>query len=29
MPGAYWIAHVTVSDEEAYGRYAKLAGLER
>jgi uncharacterized protein (DUF1330 family) len=24
MP-AYWIAHVTVSDEEAYGRYAKLA----
>jgi uncharacterized protein (DUF1330 family) len=26
MPGAYWIAHVTVTDEEAYGRYAKLAG---
>jgi uncharacterized protein (DUF1330 family) len=25
MPGAYWIAHVTVSDDEAYGRYAKLA----
>jgi uncharacterized protein (DUF1330 family) len=24
MP-AYWIAHVTVSDDEAYGRYAKLA----
>ncbi len=24
MP-AYWIAHVTVHDEEAYGRYAKLA----
>lgn len=24
MP-AYWISHVTVSDEEAYGRYAKLA----
>jgi uncharacterized protein (DUF1330 family) len=24
MP-AYWIAHVTVTDEEAYGRYAKLA----
>ncbi|KAA2316853.1 DUF1330 domain-containing protein [Pseudooceanicola sediminis] len=26
MPQAYWIAHVTVTDEEAYGRYAKLAG---
>jgi uncharacterized protein (DUF1330 family) len=26
MPGAYWIAHVTVTHEEAYGRYAKLAG---
>jgi uncharacterized protein (DUF1330 family) len=26
MPGAYWIAHVTVTDEAAYGRYAKLAG---
>jgi uncharacterized protein (DUF1330 family) len=24
MP-AYWIAHVTVTDEAAYGRYAKLA----
>ncbi len=24
MP-AYWISHVTVSDEEAYGRYARLA----
>jgi uncharacterized protein (DUF1330 family) len=24
MP-AYWIAHVTVTDEVAYGRYAKLA----
>jgi uncharacterized protein (DUF1330 family) len=24
MP-AYWIAHVTVTDPEAYGRYAKLA----
>jgi uncharacterized protein (DUF1330 family) len=24
MP-AYWIAHVTVTDEEAYGRYARLA----
>ena len=24
MP-ALWIAHVTVTDEEAYGRYAKLA----
>ncbi len=24
MP-AYWISHVTVSDEEAYGKYAKLA----
>jgi uncharacterized protein (DUF1330 family) len=24
MP-AYWIAHVSVTDEEAYGRYAKLA----
>lgn len=23
---AYWIAHVHVTDEEAYGRYAKLAG---
>lgn len=25
MPGAYWIAHVTVTDDEAYGRYAALA----
>lgn len=25
MP-ALWIAHVTVTDDEAYGRYAKLAG---
>ncbi len=25
MP-AYWIAHVTVSDEAAYGEYAKRAG---
>jgi len=25
MP-AYWIAHVTVTDEAAYGRYVKLAG---
>ena len=23
---AYWIAHVRVTDEEAYGRYASLAG---
>ena len=23
---AYWIAHVTVTDEEAYARYAALAG---
>ncbi|MCT8160537.1 DUF1330 domain-containing protein [Pseudoruegeria sp. SHC-113] len=23
--GALWIAHVTVTDEEAYGKYAKLA----
>lgn len=26
MPGAYWIAHVTVTDPEAYGKYAALAG---
>ncbi|QDL92483.1 DUF1330 domain-containing protein [Paroceanicella profunda] len=26
MPAGYWIAHVAVTDEEAYGRYAKLAG---
>ena len=25
MP-AYWIAHVTVTDPEAYGRYAQAAG---
>ena len=25
MP-ALWIAHVTVTDEEAYGKYVKLAG---
>jgi uncharacterized protein (DUF1330 family) len=25
MPGAYWIAHVTVSDDAAYGKYAALA----
>ncbi|MBU2934986.1 MULTISPECIES: DUF1330 domain-containing protein [Pacificibacter] len=24
--GALWIANVTVSDEEAYGKYAALAG---
>jgi len=24
--GALWIAHVTVTDAEAYGRYAALAG---
>ena len=26
MPKALWIAHVEVTDAEAYGRYAKLAG---
>lgn len=26
MPGAYWIAHVTVTDAEAYGKYAEGAG---
>lgn len=26
MPTALWIAHVEVSDPDAYGRYAKLAG---
>ncbi len=26
MPGAYWIAHVTVTDAEAYGKYAQAAG---
>jgi uncharacterized protein (DUF1330 family) len=25
MPQAYWIAHVEVTDPEAYGRYAKGA----
>jgi uncharacterized protein (DUF1330 family) len=24
--GALWIAHVTVTDTEAYGKYAELAG---
>ncbi len=26
MPAALWIAHVTVTDPEAYGAYAKAAG---
>ncbi len=26
MPTALWIAHVKVTDAEAYGRYAALAG---
>ncbi len=26
QPGALWIAHVTVTDEEAYSKYAALAG---
>tara|TARA_R110002096_G_scaffold13722_6_gene48298 strand:- start:4934 stop:5224 length:291 start_codon:yes stop_codon:yes gene_type:complete len=26
MPKALWIAHVDVTDAEAYGRYAKAAG---
>lgn len=26
MTGALWIAHVNVTDPEAYGRYAALAG---
>ncbi|RWR35211.1 DUF1330 domain-containing protein [Sinirhodobacter populi] len=26
MPGAYWIAHITVTDPEAHGAYAKAAG---
>jgi uncharacterized protein (DUF1330 family) len=26
MPSALWIAHVTVTDPEAYGKYAELAG---
>jgi uncharacterized protein (DUF1330 family) len=25
MPGAFWVAHVTVLNDEAYGRYAALA----
>ena len=25
MPAAYWIAHVHVTDAEAYGRYAAIA----
>lgn len=25
--GALWIAHVTVTDAEAYGKYAKIAGV--
>ncbi|MBO6603825.1 DUF1330 domain-containing protein [Rhodophyticola porphyridii] len=25
MPGAFWIAHVTVTDEEAYMKYAAIA----
>ncbi len=25
MPGAYWVAHVTVTDEAAYMKYAALA----
>jgi uncharacterized protein (DUF1330 family) len=25
MPTALWIAHVTVTDEEAYGKYAAIA----
>jgi len=25
MPNAFWIAHVEVTDPEAYGRYAALA----
>lgn len=25
--GAYWIANVRVTDEEAYGRYARLASV--
>jgi uncharacterized protein (DUF1330 family) len=27
MPTALWIAHVEVTDADAYGKYAKLAGL--
>ncbi|WP_435258961.1 DUF1330 domain-containing protein [Thioclava sp. FR2] len=26
MPTALWIAHVTVTDSDAYGKYAKAAG---
>ncbi|MDR0809520.1 MAG: DUF1330 domain-containing protein [Gemmobacter sp.] len=26
MPGALWIANVTVTDPDAYGKYAKAAG---
>ncbi|HEY0276313.1 MAG TPA: DUF1330 domain-containing protein [Paenirhodobacter sp.] len=26
MPGAYWISHITVTDPEAHGAYAKAAG---
>lgn len=26
MPTALWIAHVTVTDPDAYGQYAKAAG---
>ena len=26
MPQAFWIAHVHVTDAEAYGKYAALAG---
>lgn len=26
MPQAFWIAHVEVTDAEAYGKYAALAG---
>jgi len=26
MPTALWIAHVTVTDPEAYGKYARAAG---
>ncbi len=25
MPGAFWIAHVTVTDDAAYAKYATLA----
>ena len=25
MPAAFWIAHVAVHDDEAYGRYAAIA----